>query len=360
MGRRSTTAWILVFVCATGAARAQESQPAPSATPDPRVQPEAKLPAREGSDADTVQGPPTDHQWLDKTQQGVQSIVTNSARRLDRLFGPDGDEETYKAATGSLSPAVLWTEFEGWQPKVRFRVDLPLPQLNERFNAFIGRVNRDEYVSEQAQESGAFERQYGPASDEQTLAGISYRTPKKQGSRFDAGAGVRLRFPLDPYIKGAYVYELGKTETGLLSLRETVFWQNSEHAGFTTRADLEKIFAGRWLVRWTTSATISQESDGVFGYSTLRGLRGLGNRRAVAIEFGIDGETNTAVPLHEYGVKAAYRQAVMRDWLILEVRSSLTYPKEEAGQSRQPSWGVGIGFEMFFGTDEFLARPVTF
>ena len=38
----------------------------------------------------------------------------------------------------------------------------------------------------------------------------------------------------------------------------------------------------------------------------------------------------------------------------------LTWPKELREQSREPSWGVGIGFEMFFGTDEFLARPVTF
>jgi hypothetical protein len=44
----------------------------------------------------------------------------------------------------------------------------------------------------------------------------------------------------------------------------------------------------------------------------------------------------------------------------MEIRTSLTWPKEELDQPRAPSWGVGLGFEMFFGTDEFLARPVTF
>ena len=373
---RSTKSFgFVVLVCAAGAVGAQDSQPAQSSpveappieglpqTPesDPKAPKVSTVPAEADKESDKV-GPERDgnHPWLDKTQQGVQSIVSGSARRLDRLFGPEHDEAPYNAATGSLSPAVLWDEFDGWQPKLRFHVDLPLPQLNERFNAFIGRVNRDEYVSERAQQSGAFERQYGPASDEQTLAGVSYRTPQKQGSRFDAGTGVRLRFPLDPYVKGSYVYERGKTETGLMSFRQTIFWQTSEHAGFTSRADFEKVFSEKWLLRWTTSGTISQNSDGVFGYSSIRALRGLGNRRAVAVEVGFDGETNTEVPLHEYGIKAAYRQAVMRDWLILELRSSLTYPKEEAGVSRQPSWGVGVGFEMFFGTNEFLARPVTF
>jgi hypothetical protein len=312
------------------------------------------------SDEQTVEEPERDHEWLDKTQQGVQHMVSKSAQHLDRLFGPEDDEAAYNAVTGSVAPAILWDEFEGWQPKVRFHVDLPLPQLNERWNAFIGRVNRDEYVSERDPQSGAFERQYGPASDEQTLAGVTYRTPDKQGSRFDAGAGVRLRLPLNPYLKGSYVYEVGKSETGLMSLRETVFWQNSEHAGVTTRADLEKGFGDRWLVRWTTSATISQKSEGVFGYSAVRALHGFSNRRALAVEIGFDGATDQEVPLHEYGIKAAYRQSVMRDWLVMEVRSSFTYPKEFAWQPRKPSWGVGIGFEMFFGTDEFLARPVTF
>jgi hypothetical protein len=50
----------------------------------------------------------------------------------------------------------------------------------------------------------------------------------------------------------------------------------------------------------------------------------------------------------------------MRDWLVMEVRGSYTYPKDFPYQDREGTWGVGLGFEMFFGTDEFLARPVTF
>jgi hypothetical protein len=310
-----------------------------------------------------TEGPPTkesDDAWLDRTQRGLHDLAAGSAMRIDRLFGADHDDSAYSGAQGSVAPALLWDQFDGFQPKLRFRVDLPLPQLNERVGAFIGRVNRDEYVTERSQQSGAFERQFGPASEEQTLAGIVYRTPSKQGSRFDAGAGVRLRFPLDPYVKGSYVYERGNTEHGLLSLRETLFWQNSEHAGVTTRVDLEKVINECVLLRWTTSGSISQKSEGVFGYTTLTALYGLPNRRAFAFEMGGDGESDAEVPLHEYGFKLAYRQSVYRDWLVLEVRTSLTWPKEDPMQTRDSSWGVGVGFEMFFGTDEFLARPVTF
>ncbi len=323
--------------------------------------PQRRPPPPAGSTSDV--GPPTkesDDAWLDRTQRDIHDLASSSAMRIDRLFGSDHDDSVYSSAQGSVAPALLWDQFDGFQPKLRFRVDLPLPQLNDRVGAFIGRVNRDEYVTERSQQSGAFERQFGPPSEEQTLAGIVYRTPGKQGSRFDAGAGVRLRFPLDPYVKGSYVYERGDTEHGLLSLRETLFWQGSEHAGVTTRVDLERVLNGCLLLRWTTSGSISQKSEGVFGYTTLMALYGMPNRRAIAFEMGGDGEADAKVPLHEYGFKAAYRQSVYRDWLVLELRTSLTWPKEDPTQRREPSWGVGFGFEMFFGTDEFLARPVTF
>jgi hypothetical protein len=307
------------------------------------------------------QGPETDDQWLDRTQRGVYDMVWKSAMHVDRWFGSQYPPDEYQGARGSLTPQLLWDEFRGFKPKLRFRVDIPLPQLNDRFNAFVGRVDRDEYVSESSPNSGALQRQYGPMEQEQTLAGISYRTPPKQGSRWDAGAGLRLRFPLDPYVKGSYVYERGDSMSGLLSLRETVFWQNSERSGVTTRVDLEKLFLRElWLLRWTTAASISERSEGIYGYSAITVMRGLPNRRALAFEMGVNGESDSPVPVQEYGFKAAYRQAVVRDWLVLEVRSSLSWPKEDPVEPRKPSWGVGLGFEMFFGTDEFLARPITF
>jgi hypothetical protein len=326
------TTVVLLCLGALDVARAQDAQPAPVREP-----------------------------WLDRTQEGLHDLVSGSARRVDRLFG--GDEEdprAYQQASGSIAPALLWDEFEGFQPRLRFRANFPLPHISEKFNAFVGRVNRDEYVTERAPESGAFQRQYGPVEEDQTLLGISYRETPKQGGRFDAGAGVRLRFPLDPYVKGSYLFRKGELDRLVFSVRETAFWQNSENLGLTTRFDLERIVFEQWLVRFTASGTASQETDGMRGYSLISAVRGFPSRRAVTLEVGLDGETEADVPLHDYGFKAAYRQAITRNWLVLEVRSSLRWPKEELDQSRQPSWGVGVGFEMFFGTDEFLARPVTF
>ncbi len=261
--------------------------------------------------------------------------------------------------SGSIAPALLYDEFDGFQPRLRFQVDVPLPRINERFHAFIGRVNPDEYVTERKPGSGAFARQYGPAEDDETLLGIRYREPK-QGGRFEADAGLRLRSPLDPFVKGSWRFDHGSSESTLFSFRETAFWRNSEKFGFTSRIDIERVFSDVWLLRWTGSGTISQRTEGVRGYTSLTALRGLPNRRAIGAELFTGGEFDADVPLGDYGLKLAYRQSVARDWLVLETRVSLTFPRHELAQVREATWGVGVGLEMFFGTDEFLARPVTF
>jgi hypothetical protein len=297
--------------------------------------------------------------WIDRAHDGVFRAVWRSAMRMDQWFGSEASEAAYLQTSGSLAPALLWDEFNGFKPRLRFQVDVPLPQINERFHAFIGRVNREEYVTERSPGSGAFARQYGPLEDDETLFGIRYRDPE-DGGHWDADAGLRVRSPLDPYVKGSYRFMTGSSNTTLFSFRETLFWQNSEKFGFTSRVDIEKILRDVWLFRWTGSGTISERSEGVRGYTSFTLLRGLPNRRAFAAELFTKGELDADVPLGDYGLKLAYRRSIARDWLILESRVSLTFPREELFQVREATFGVGIGFEMFFGTDAFLARPVTF
>jgi hypothetical protein len=297
--------------------------------------------------------------FVDRAHLKVWRAVWRSAMRMDSMFGGESDETIYQQTSGSIAPSMLWDDFEGFKPRMRFQVDVPLPHLNERLHAFIGRVSRDEYVTERQQESGPIARQFGPAEEDETLFGIRYREPR-QGGRFEADAGLRIRSPLDPFVKGSYRFMKGSSETTLFTARETVFWQNSEKFGLTSRIDVERILKDAWLLRWTASATVSQETQGGRGYTALNLMRGLSRRRAIAAELFTTGKFVAPVPTEDYGVKLAYRRSVARDWLVLETRLSCTFPRDEVTQDRKATLGVGIGVEMFFGTSEFLARPVTF
>ena len=340
---------------------------APARSGDPTAKP-APAPLPNGTQPDATQ--PNDNQasdnqdvpyhWLDTTRRVLYNSLWKSSRYVDRWFGSSQDDSAYQKVHGSISPALLYTQYDGMRAQMRFNMNFPFPEANDRLHAFVGRFDPNEFITERDEPSGAIARTYGPPTEDQTLLGIGYHQPDRQGSRFDAGAGIRLRFPLDPYVKGSYVYERGKSEDGLFAIRETLFWQNSEGAGETTRLDLERIFDSSWLARYTLSGTRSQKSQGLRGYSSILLLHGIAERRAIAFEVGTDGQTEAPVQLHDYGFKTAYRQGILRRWLIMEVRASLDWPRDFIYQRRSASLGVGIGFEMLIGTEEFLARPITF
>jgi hypothetical protein len=300
--------------------------------------------------------------WLDRTQKGLYRLVWHTARSIDSWMGPPLDEKIYQKASGSVAIAMLYDQFDGFEPKVRFHVNLPLPQFNKRLRLFIGRVNRDEFVTERNEPSGAFPDERPRSADEdQTLAGLVYSRPERHGGSFSASAGARVRSSeLDPYVKTSYRWRHTLWDDTLFTVKETLFYQMSEKFGLTTRMDFERMIGESLLLRWTGSGTVSEGTEGVRGYSTLTVTRAMSGRRAVIVRLGVDGETAADVPLHEFGVKVAYRKTVLRDWLAMELRTSLTWPKELPGQARKPSWGLGIGCEMFFGTDEFSTEPVTF
>ena len=330
---------------------------APARPSDPTSKPEP-APAQNGAQPDDNQNVP--YHWLDTTRDMTYNALWKSAKYVDRWFGPSQDDAVYKKVYGSISPALLYTEYDGIRAQMRFNMNFPFPEANNRLHAFIGRFDPNEFITERDEPSGAIARTYGPPTEDRTLLGIGYRQPDKQGSRFEAGSGVRLSFPLDPYVKGSYVFDRGEPESGLFSLRETLFWQNSEGAGETTRLDLERVIRSSWLARYTISGTRSQKSAGLRGYTSVMLLHGMTDRRAMAFEVGADGQTEAPVQLHDYGFKIAYRQGILRRWLIMELRTSVDWPRDFIYQRRSASFGIGIGFEMLIGTEQFLARPVTF
>ena len=307
--------------------------------------------------------------WLDSSHRSMHALLWRSAMGVDRWFGGNMPAHTYADQTrGSITPVLLWDEFNGFQEKFRFRVKMPLPYVGDKFNAFLGTFTRDEFVSERDQASGAIPRQRagGRVDDDQTLVGIQYRDRRdrdlldRTGGGFEADAGIRIRSPIDPFVKAGYRY-VRDTDGGLRAIfRETAFWQNSEKFGFTSRIDLEHVLGEDWFARWTTSGTISEESEGVRGYMALAFYRNLANKRSIATQVFTTAEFDADVPVEEYGIRVAFRQSVARDWLVIEVRPSLTWPKDEPDEPRKGSWGLGIAMEMFFGMDEFQGRPVTF
>lgn len=299
---------------------------------------------------------------LDRAHRGMHSMVWRTARTVDSWAGPPHEPVVYQEASGSIAAAILWDEYNGFDVKVRFRVDMPLPQINERLHLFIGRVNREEFVTERDEPSGAFpDWRSGVTEEDQTLAGLIYTRPERHGFSYSVSGGAQINSgDLDPYVKTSVRYRRVLWGDSLFTVKETVFYQASEEFGLTTRVDFERMLGELWRVGWTGSVTVSEGTRGVRGFSNATATRAFSDRRAIVFRASVRGDSAREVPVREYGVKVAYRQSVLRDWLVLELRTGVMWPRELRSETRKPSWGFGVGCEMYFGSHEFTSRPITF
>jgi hypothetical protein len=299
--------------------------------------------------ADLCRDKPGDPDWLSQLRAGLYRTTCSTAAWFDGFFGNARFDDEYQAMYGSVAVGAAWDERDHWDPSLRFRARVRLPQLSERFNAFVGKVDPEEYVTELRDDFDTLPRQFAREQDDAVLLGLGYGQGGRRGGHFDAGVGAKLGWPLKPYAKGTYRYARPFLDRNLVRLREAVFWEEAEHFGVTTRVDLERLLAEDYLLRWTNSGTFSEKTEGVRWFSTLTLYHNLGNGRAFAYEGGISGESDQEVGIVDYGLRVIFRRRIYREWLFLELRSSITWPRETLLAPRQSNLGAGVAIELMFG-----------
>jgi hypothetical protein len=333
-------ALLLVFACAQ--ARAQDAIAAEAAGPTPETEQAAPAEYRcdqPGSDGQAM---------VDKIQRGVYLGVCGTARWFDGLFGTRRFDQDSDQTFGRLGLYELWEDRDGFDTRARLRARIALPTAEQRLKLLVGRVD-DREIVENSNPSGSLPSSFARVDDEVWLLGLGYSRQEAFRNGFDFGAGVRVRTPVDPYVNGTYRHNIAFTDATALRARQTIFWRDSRGYGETTEIDLDYLLTPRLLLRWDNSATLAEDVERLEWYSAGIAFQSLSTRRAISYTAFVRGVVNTDVPLRDYGVEVRFRRQAYREWLFLDLRSSLTWPRESLEEDRDINPGVGIGFEMYFG-----------
>jgi hypothetical protein len=145
-------------------------------------------------------------------------------------------------------------------------------------------------------------------------------------------------------------YEIVRTfaEAYVFRARETVFWQNSEGFGSTTRFNVDRALNERFLVRWNNIAKWTEETVGMEWFSEATLFQKLNERTGIAWQNHVSGETDNEVTVTRFGARAIMRRQLTPAWLYLELRGGVSWPRFERWEKREPSLEAGIAFEMQF------------
>lgn len=305
-----------------------------------------------------AQPPEEDLTVLQRVRRSLTVTACASSAWLDGLFGDQIHYDDYHATYGTVTLGGLWSDYDGFDPRLRFRARLQLPQWDERISAFAGRVGEDDYVSDTEGDFDALPtRQFGTLEDESVLLGLGYSSPKRTGNDFDAGVGVRVDVPVDPYARARYEVVRSFADRYVFSARETVFWQNTEGFGTTTRINLDRVISDRFLLRWGNLAKYTEETTGVEWYTQVTLFQSVGQRTGLAWQAQMEGATDNEVQITRNAARLILRRQLTPEWLILELRGGVSWPRRKLHEERDASPEVGIAFEMQFGQKRDRMRP---
>lgn len=291
-----------------------------------------------------------DRTMLERVRQRLSVTACASSAWLDSLFGNQLNYDEYRDTYGSVSAGTLWSEYDGFDPRLRFRARLQLPQWDKRVSAFAGRVGEEDFISDTEGDFDALPtRQFSGLEDESVLVGLGYSSPTRTGNDFDAGVGVRVDLPLDPYAQARYEIVRTFAERYVFRARETGFWRNSEGFGSTTRVNIDRALSDRLLIRLNNIGKFTEETNGLEWVSELSLFQSVGARTGLAWQAYVNGVSDNEVPLTRYGLRLIMRRQLSIEYLFLEVRGGVGWPRQRLIEDRDMSLEAGVALEMQFG-----------
>lgn len=282
-------------------------------------------------------------------QELMRGLSCYSFRWFDGLFGDEVDYPE-EQVNGLLTIGGAWEQYDGFDSRVRLRVRAPLPNMDNRFDLILGRGDDEAFIEDTETQNEVF---YNPGlvnrgQEDSWLLGLGART--RGGHKgWNWSAGVRLRTPPVPYLKGQWFYYKQFGDAADLRFRQTFFWRSDDGFGTTSRGDYAWAVNTDDVLRLEGVVTYSEVTLGTQWFVGHTWYHLLGERSAFSLLSFAEGETNAEVSLREFGFRFVWRRPFTRDWMYLSVGPTITWPRFFETEKREASLGFGAWIELEFG-----------
>ncbi len=316
--------------------------------PDPR-QPDPVVDVTAYPEDDGCDWAWDDRPFQERSEDAVRGMTCHTLRWFDGWFG-DKIDYPEDQVNGLLTIGADYTEKFGFDPRFRFKVRAPTPNMNQRWDLILGRVDEDAFITDTQGQDQVF---YNPGlinrGEESWLLGLGGNRRGKGRQGWDWSVGLRLRTPPVPYVKLQWYYYKNFQEAAELRFRQTFFWRSDDGFGTTSRADFSWAIGPTDVLRWEAVGTFSDVTPGTEWYVGQTWYHLLGDRSAFSLLAFARGETDAPVSLREYGFNFIWRRPFTRDWIYLSYGPSVTWPQLNEDSKREISLGFGMWIEMEFG-----------
>ncbi|RCV89341.1 hypothetical protein [Vreelandella rituensis] len=276
----------------------------------------------------------------------VARWVDTTSRNIDKFFGTDDYQEVDNESYLRIGQEVDWREGEGTDVELNLRYRIDLPTSEERLRLLIESDPEEAQGTLEEQGSGRLARdQRDRSTSTLGLAWLEKRDKRKTwNNRVDAG--VRLRLPLDPYVRftNERLWTLNESPWQLES-NNRLSWFNHDGYSARTRWDIGRPLSSNRHLRFITNVQWREEHD-TLEYSETAELNHRINRRSALRYSAIAlGESASDPRLNDYYLQTRYRRNLHKGILYADVIPELHFAREE---DYEPRWAMTLRLEMYF------------
>lgn len=286
--------------------------------------------------------------FLDTPHEIISIGVDYAAKGLDVFFA---DEKIYDEATNSYAKlSYLTTYSHGGETTTihDLHIKIDLKKTKKKLKLLLeSDTDRDVQTGTDSSDTPGQAKE--PVS---FYAALEKEISRKNKWRTKASLGIKLRVPLDPYIR-LRAHKDFKLGDWSMRFTETLSWFNSKGLAvssvlnFSTSVSQNLTFSSSTTELWTDFLDYHELAHSF----TLS--HKLSERRAVSYNVGVNAISHPITHMTSYYASMGYRQRIHRDWLYIEASPAITFAR---GNNFQDERSFYIRLEMVFG-NKYVYRP---
>lgn len=290
--------------------------------------------------------PPWAAERLDPTRKSIGNWVDSTSRNIDGFFGTDESLRVENESYLRFGQEIDWMEGNSASGDVSLRYRIDLPTSEERLRLVIESDPEESQGTLQEQGSG---RLSNDQRDRRTSTlGLNWLESRDKRENWSnrVGAGIRLRIPLDPYVRftSERLWQLNEGPWQLESNNRLSWFNNSGYSA-RTRWDLGRPVDASKHLRFITNVQWREEEDTLEFSETAELNHRINNRSALRYSFIALGESVSDPRITNYYLQTRFRRDLHKGVLFADVIPELHFPREH---SYNPRWAVTLRLEMYF------------
>ncbi|MEW6719057.1 MAG: hypothetical protein AB1346_01260 [Thermodesulfobacteriota bacterium] len=288
-----------------------------------------------------------DNTWIDRYHASIEHRLFGTSLWFDRFFVDDAiQEELDPDSSLRWTNEFRWDQKDSFEYRFRVRARLRLPRLQGRLRLIISGENQGDPTGIRPEDPGNPGLDVGSVNRKASTE-LAYDLYRSGNTLVSPGVGVLVRTRPRAFVRTRFLHirELAYSVIGRLAV--IPFWQTRDGFGVSNLLEFDRQLDLLTLLRWSNSATISEDTVGWEWGSEIAVLRKLSPVSAITFAANASGTTRPVATVQNYRVYVTYRRNFLRPWLYYELEPDVNWPREVGG-GRDTVLGGTVRLEVNF------------